>query len=48
MHNIQLLLRNESILGYSQKQTGKILTQIMSENPGINVETLIKKALNKL
>ena len=36
------------VLGYSQKQTGKILTQIMSENPGINVETLIKKALNKL
>ena len=36
------------VLGYSQKQTGKILTQIMSDNPGINVETLIKKALNKL
>ena len=36
------------VLGYSQKQTNKILTQIMSENPGINVETLIKKALNKL
>jgi Holliday junction DNA helicase RuvA len=36
------------VLGYSQKQTSKILTQIMSENPGINVETLIKKALNKL
>ena len=36
------------VLGYSQKQTSKILTQIMSDNPGINVETLIKKALNKL
>ena len=36
------------VLGYSQKLTGKILTQIVSENPGINVETLIKKALNKL
>ena len=36
------------VLGYSQKQTNKILTQIISENPGINVETLIKKALNKL
>ena len=36
------------VLGYSQKQTGKILTQIVSDNPGINVETLIKKALNKL
>ena len=52
----QFSLSNESteaasaleVLGYSQKQTGKILTQIMSENPGINVETLIKKALNKL
>ena len=36
------------VLGYSQKQTNKILSQILSENPGINVETLIKKALNKL
>ena len=36
------------VLGYSQKQTSKILSQIISENPGINVETLIKKALNKL
>ena len=54
--NEHLTLTNESteassaleVLGYSQKQTSKILTQIMSENPGINVETLIKKALNKL
>ena len=52
----QFSLSNESteaasaleVLGYSQKQTGKILTQIVSDNPGINVETLIKKALNKL
>tara|TARA_Y100001935_G_scaffold208967_1_gene178646 strand:+ start:4878 stop:5456 length:579 start_codon:yes stop_codon:yes gene_type:complete len=36
------------VLGYSQKQTRKILSKIISENPGINVETLIKKALNKL
>ena len=54
--NEHLTLTNESteassaleVLGYSQKQTGKILTQIVSDNPGINVETLIKKALNKL
>ena len=54
--NEHFTLTNESteassaleVLGYSQKQTSKILTQIMSENPGINVETLIKKALNKL
>ena len=54
--NEHLTLTNESteassaleVLGYSQKQTNKILTQIISENPGINVETLIKKALNKL
>ena len=52
--NEHLTLTNESteassaleVLGYSQKQTSKILTQILSENPGINVETLIKKALN--
>ena len=52
----QLSYSNESaeassaleVLGYSQKQTNKILSQILSENPGINVETLIKKALNKL
>ena len=36
------------VLGYSQKQTSKILSKIIAENPGINVETLIKKALNKL
>ncbi len=54
--NEQLISSNESteassaleVLGYSQKQTNKILSQILSENPGINVETLIKKALNKL
>ena len=52
----ELNLNNESneaasaleVLGYSQKQTSKILSKIISENPGINVETLIKKALNKL
>ncbi len=36
------------VLGYSQKQTSKILTQIMSEKHAINVETLIKNALKKL
>ena len=52
----QLVLNTESseaasaleVLGYSQKQTNKILSKIIAENPGINVETLIKKALNKL
>jgi len=52
----QLVLNTESteaasaleVLGYSQKQTTKILIKIIAENPGINVETLIKKALNKL
>ena len=52
----QLVLNTESTeaasaleaLGYSQKQTSKILSKIIAENPGINVETLIKKALNKL
>ncbi len=52
----ELTLNNESneaasaleVLGYSQKQTSKILSKIIGENPGINVETLIKKALNKL
>ena len=36
------------VLGYSRKQTGKLLSKIISENPGINVESIIKKALNKL
>ena len=36
------------VLGYSKKQTSKLLTKIISENPGINVESIIKKALNKL
>ena len=36
------------VLGYSKKQTGKLLSKIISENPGINVESIIKKALNKL
>ena len=52
----QLVLNTESteaasaleVLGYSQKQTSKILSKIIADNPGINVETLIKKALNKL
>ena len=52
----ELTLNNDSneaasaleVLGYSQKQTSKILSKIIAENPGINVETLIKKALNKL
>ena len=51
----QLVLNTESteaasaleVLGYSQKQTSKILSKIIADNPGINVETLIKKALNK-
>ena len=50
----QLVLNTESteaasaleVLGYSQKQTSKILSKIIAENPGINVETLIKKALS--
>ena len=36
------------VLGYSNKQTNKVVSQIYSENPGIDVESLIKKALNKL
>ena len=36
------------VLGYSRKQTSKIVNQIKTENHGINVESLIKKALNKL
>ena len=36
------------VLGYSKKQTSKLLSKIISENPGINVESIIKKALNKL
>ena len=52
----QLVLNTESteaasaleVLGYSQKQTSKILSKIIAENPGINVESIIKKALNKL
>ena len=36
------------VLGYSRKQTSKLLSKIISENPGINVESIIKKALNKL
>ena len=35
-------------LGYSRKQTSKIVNQIKTENHGISVESLIKKALNKL
>lgn len=36
------------VLGYSNKQTNKVVSQIYNENPGIDVESLIKKALNKL
>ena len=36
------------VLGYSRKQTSKLLSKIISESPGINVESIIKKALNKL
>ena len=36
------------VLGYSRKQTSKLLSKIILENPGINVESIIKKALNKL
>ena len=36
------------VLGYPRKQTSKLLSKIISENPGINVESIIKKALNKL
>ena len=36
------------VLGYSRKQTSKIVNQIKTENHGITVESLIKKALNKL
>ena len=36
------------VLGYSRKQTSKIVNQINTENHGITVESLIKKALNKL
>ena len=33
------------VLGYSRKQTSKIVNQIKTENHGITVESLIKKAL---
>ena len=36
------------VLGYTRKQTIKIINQIKSENQNISVESLIKKALNKL
>ena len=36
------------VLGYSNKQTNKVVNQIFNQNPGIDVESLIKKALNKL
>lgn len=36
------------VLGYSNKQTNKVVGQIYNQNPGIDVESLIKKALNKL
>ena len=36
------------VLGYSRKFTIKIINKIKAENPSISVESLIKKALNKL
>ena len=36
------------VLGYSRKHTVKIVNQIKTENNTISVESLIKKALNKL
>ena len=36
------------VLGYSNKQTNKVVNQIFNQNPGIDVESLIKEALNKL
>ena len=36
------------VLGYSNKQTNKVVNQIFNQNSGIDVESLIKKALNKL
>ena len=36
------------VLGYSNKQTSKVVNQIFNQNPGIDVESLIKRALNKL
>lgn len=36
------------VLGYSRKHTIKIINKIKAENPSISVESLIKKALNKL
>ena len=36
------------VLGFSRKQTNKIISKIIVEHPSINVESLIKKVLNKL
>ena len=36
------------VLGYSRKHTIKIINKIKAQNPSISVESLIKKALNKL
>ena len=36
------------VLGYSNKQTNKVVNQIFNQNSGIDVESLNKKALNKL
>ena len=36
------------VLGYSNKQTNKVVNQVFNQNPGIDVESLIKEALNKL
>ena len=31
------------VLGYSNKQTSKVVNQIFNQNPGIDVESLIKR-----
>ena len=36
------------VLGYSNKQTNKVVNLIFNQNPGIDVESLINQALNKL
>ena len=36
------------VLGYSRKQTTKIVSKIKSDDPEISTELLIKRALNNL
>ena len=36
------------VLGYSRKQTTKIVSKIKSDEPEISTELLIKRALNNL